>query len=132
MKLLIVDDNEDAATVLAEAARALDEAIDVEVVLSGEDAIGRAIMVEFDVITLDIRMPGISGLDALSVIRGLRSRSILAIISAYTHDVPQEHLEAADVVFAKPVSVERFQEMLTLSGEVTDRRRKIRDLGTRG
>ena len=131
VKLLIVDDNKDAADVLAEAAR-IAGVTDVEVVTSGEDAIGRAIMVEFDVITLDIRMPGISGLDALSVIRGLRSRAVLAIVSAYTHDIPAEHFEAADVVFSKPVKMERFQEMLGLASEVTERRQKIRDLGMRG
>lgn len=74
MKLLIVDDNPDAASVLKEAAE-LAGVETIEVVSSGEDAIGRAIMVEFDVITLDIRMQGISGLDALSVIRGLRARN---------------------------------------------------------
>ena len=131
VKLLIVDDNEDASSILADAAK-IAGVEQVETVASGEDAIGRAIMVEFDVITLDIRMPGISGLDALSVIRGLRSRAILAIVSAYTRDVPTEHFEAADVVFSKPVPMGKFQEMLQLASEITELRQKVRDLGLRG
>ena len=55
-------------------------------------------------ISLGIRMPGVSGLDALSVIRGLRARAILAIFSADTRDIDPDALTAADVVLSKPIS----------------------------
>ena len=71
MQALIVDDNIEAAQILADAARMVG-CEQVETVDSGEDAIGKSIMADYDLISLDIRMPGVSGLDALSVIRGLR------------------------------------------------------------
>ena len=128
MDVLIVDDNEDAAQVLADAAKMVG-AETVDTVTSGEDAIGKAILLDYDLITLDIRMPGVSGLDALSVIRGLRPHAMLAIISAYSKDIDPEALEAADVVLGKPVSLERFQSILKLTQEIADRRKAIRDLG---
>jgi CheY-like chemotaxis protein len=128
MKVLIVDDNLEAAEILADGAR-LAGCEAVETVDSGEDAIGKAILVDYDIITLDIRMPGVSGLDALSVVRGLRPHAILAIVSAYTRDMDPDALTAADVVLSKPVSIERFQDVLKLTQEIADRRQAIRELG---
>ncbi len=128
MKVLIVDDNVDAGQILADAAEMVGCEL-VETVDSGEDAIGKAIMVEYDIITLDIRMPGVSGLDALSVIRGLRPHAILAIVSAYTRDIDPDALTAADVVLSKPVSLEKFQSVLSLTKEISKRREEIQALG---
>lgn len=129
MKVLIVDDHVEAAQILADAAK-LTGCESVETVDSGEDAIGKAILVDYDLITLDIRMPGVSGLDALSVIRGLRPHAILTIVSAYTRDIDPDALKAADVVLTKPVSLEKFQAVLKLTGEIAERREAIRELGT--
>ena len=128
MKILIVDDHPDAAEILEEGAK-LFGCEQIDVVDSGEDAIGKAILEEYDLITLDIRMPGVSGLDALSVIRGLRSHSILAVISAYTKDIDPEALSGADIVLAKPVPLERFQQILQLTQEISERRAAIQELG---
>ena len=128
MKILIVDDNEDAAQILADAAR-MTGATSVDTVSSGEDAIGKAILVDYDLITLDIRMPGVSGLDALSVIRGLRPHTVLAIISAYSRDIEPEAVRAADTVLGKPVSLEKFQTVLRLTQDISERRQAIREVG---
>ena len=128
MQALIVDDNIEAAQILADAARMVG-CEQVETVDSGEDAIGKSIMADYDLISLDIRMPGVSGLDALSVIRGLRPHAILAIVSAYVDDIDPEALSAADVVLSKPVSLEKFQKVLKLTQEIAERRASIREMG---
>jgi two-component system, response regulator YesN len=128
MKVLIVDDSEDSAELLAESAR-LGDCERVDVVTSGQDAIGKAIMTDYDLITLDIRMPGISGLEALSVIRGIRRQTILAIVSAYVGDLDEEASRATDVVLEKPVSLTTFHELLRLTAEISEKRRVIRKLG---
>jgi CheY-like chemotaxis protein len=128
MKVLIVDDVVEAAEILAEGAR-LAQCNQVDVVGSGGDAIGRAIMDQYDLITLDLRMPGVSGLDALSVIRGLRPHAIIAIISAYVKELNPDALSAADVVLSKPVSLKTFQDVVRLTREIHDRRNLIRQLG---
>jgi CheY-like chemotaxis protein len=57
MKVLVVDDSVEAAEILAEGAR-LARCEQVDIVASGQDAIGKAILTRYDLITLDIRMPG--------------------------------------------------------------------------
>ena len=128
MKILIVDDNPDAAGVLVEAAK-LFGWDDIATAESGEDAIGKAIVESYDVIALDIRMEGVSGLDALPVIRGLLPHTIIAIVSAYVHDIGPDDMSAADVVMPKPVSIKSFQKLLELTGEIAERREAIRKLG---
>ncbi|MCZ6632356.1 MAG: response regulator [bacterium] len=128
MKILIVEDSVETAEILAEAAR-LFGCEQVDVVASGGDAIGKAILVDYDLITLDIRMPGVSGLDALSVIRGIRAHSILAIISGYLEGFEAEAFQQADVVLSKPVPLDLLQQVFQLSKEIRAHRRALRDLG---
>lgn len=128
MKVLIVDDTAVAAEMLAEGAR-LYKCEQVDVVASGEDAIGKAILVDYDLITLDIRMPGVSGIEALAVIRGIRPHAIVAIISAYVNDLDETTKEAADVIMSKPVALADFQELIKLTQEIVERRVAIRNLG---
>ena len=96
---------------------------------SGEDAIGKTILVDYDLVTLDIRMPGVSGLDALSVIRGIRAHSVLAIISGYLSDFDAEMFQQADVVLSKPVQLDLLKQVIQLSKEIREHRRALRDLG---
>ena len=127
MKILIVDDMAEAAEILAEGAR-LCQCEQVDVVSSGEDAIGKAILIDYDLITLDIRMPGISGIEALSVIRGIRPRTIIAIVSAYVTDLDADTQKVADVILTKPVALSHFQELVKLAREISEKRIAIRNL----
>ncbi len=127
MKVLIVDDMAEAAEILAEGAR-LYGCEKVDVVSSGQDAIGKAILTDYDLITLDIRMPGISGIEALSVIRGIRPQTIVAIVSAYVKDLDEDTQKIADVVLTKPVALSHFQELLKLAREISEKRIAIRNL----
>ena len=128
MKILIVDDNPDAAQILADVAEMAGYDL-IEGEDSGEDAIGKAIMAKYDMITLDIRMPGVSGLDALSVVRGLQPHAIIAIISAYVQDIEADSREAADIIMAKPISVGKLRKVMSLVREISERRMEIRGLG---
>ena len=128
MKILIVDDNADAAQVLADVAEMSGYDL-IETAGSGEDAIGKAIVANYDMITLDIQMSGVSGLDALSVIRGLRPHAIIAIISAYVQDMDPDSREAADIIMSKPISVKKLQKVMGLVREIAGRRNEIRGLG---
>ena len=127
MKILIVDDDPEVAEFLSRIAQ--DAGWEVDTVVSGEDAVGRSILVDYDLISLDVRMSGVSGLDAISVIRGLSAHTIIAIVSAFTESIDDDDLDAADVVIPKPVDVGTFRSLLTLTGEIVERRSSIRQLG---
>ena len=127
MKILIVDDDPEVAEFLSRIAQ--DPGWEVDTVVSGEDAVGRSILVDYDLISLDVGMSGVSGLDAISVIRGLSAHTIIAIVSAFTESIDDDDLDAADVVIPKPVDVGTFRSLLTLTGEIVERRSSIRQLG---
>ncbi|MBK37195.1 MAG: hypothetical protein CME26_16930 [Gemmatimonadetes bacterium] len=127
MKILIVDDDPEVAEFLSRIAQ--DAGWEVDTVVSGEDAVGRSILVDYDLISLDVGMSGVSGLDAISVIRGLSAHTIIAIVSAFTESIDDDDLDAADVVIPKPVDVGTFRSLLTLTGEIVERQSSIRQLG---
>ncbi|HEY8369820.1 MAG TPA: sigma-54 dependent transcriptional regulator [Thermodesulfobacteriota bacterium] len=66
-RVLIVDDEESMRFVLRRALEK--EGYDVEVATTGEAALALAAEQRFDLVLLDIRMPGVSGLDVLSTLR---------------------------------------------------------------
>lgn len=69
-RILIVEDAEDLATVLRD--RFCREGYSVETLRDGESALGAAQQASYDLVLLDVMLPGISGFD---VCRELRNRS---------------------------------------------------------
>ncbi len=66
-KVLIVDDEERFRTTMAKLLTV--NGLEVTAVGSGKDALEELKAKPYDVITLDIRMPGMSGLEALAEIK---------------------------------------------------------------
>ena len=67
IKLLLVDDEKDFIESLAERLQLRD--FDVKTALNGDDAIKLVNENEFDIIILDVKMPGKSGIDTLKEIK---------------------------------------------------------------
>jgi YesN/AraC family two-component response regulator len=129
MKVLIVDDDPDVCTFLMNCMDTM-ECEQIDSAESGEEALAKAVQDRYDLVTLDIKMPGVSGLDILSVIRGMMPASVIAIISGYTEDLPEGVDEHADLVISKPVRVSTLQRLVDLSkalAETRDEVRAIRD-----
>jgi two-component system chemotaxis response regulator CheB len=105
-RVLVVDDSAFARTVLARLLRAAD--IDViGTARDGRDALERIDMLDPDVITLDITMPDVDGLDVLRALRGrTRPRVIVVSVSSIDTDLGAEALAlgAIDLV-AKPTAL---------------------------
>ncbi len=70
-RLLVVDDEEMLARVMAR--RLIARGFDVQVSLSGADALARIQAEPFDLVLLDVMMPEMSGLEVLTRIRETRS-----------------------------------------------------------
>ncbi len=128
MKVLIVDDDADVRDFMVSCMKTL-ECEKLDTAESGEEALAKAVQGAYDLVTLDIKMAGVSGLDILSVIRGMMPWSVIAIISGYTHDVPETVREYADLVLSKPVRVNLLQDLFGLTRELVDKRGTIRELG---
>jgi DNA-binding NtrC family response regulator len=63
LRVLVVDDEQDFATALAERLRRRGLAADA--VFSGHEALGRLAIAPYDVMVLDLKMPGLDGLSTL-------------------------------------------------------------------
>lgn len=51
---------------------------DVETVDSAQDAVTSVLRSNFDLITLDVQMPGISGLEIIAVLRNMNPHAVIA------------------------------------------------------
>lgn len=106
-RILIVEDQ----TEVREALRDLFVAAgyEVSVAKDGYDAIEKAVSEDYDVITMDVRMPGMNGIRATDLLRERRPSIPVVIISGYLGDAFEyrKTLEGMGVRYflEKPVSM---------------------------
>jgi len=116
LKALVADDEALARDELVYALRQVGGVDSIDQVTSAVEALERLQDSHYDVLFLDIRMPGLSGLEAMGVVNRLPDRPQVVFVTAY-----DEHaLEAFDVAAAdyllKPVSAPRLQRALARVG----------------
>jgi diguanylate cyclase (GGDEF)-like protein/PAS domain S-box-containing protein len=90
--LLVVDDTEFNRDTLAR--RLVQKGFHVDTAADGEEALARASSGKYDLVLLDVEMPGVSGLDVLKQLRLTRSRTELPVIMV------TGRTESADIVEA--------------------------------
>ncbi len=129
MRVLFVDDDAGVIDFYTQVARAkgYEEA---DVARSGEEALTLVIRQPYDLITLDIQMPGASGLEILSLLRSLSPHAVIAIVSGYIPDDPTGQTAAcADVLIDKPVTVDTLSRLFDGASKVGQAMEAIRQLG---
>ena len=106
LRVLLIDDEEELVFTLTE--RLMLRGIEVEGVTSGADAIGRVQEKKFDVVVLDVKMPGIGGLEVMKRIR--REREGMKFILMTGRGSPEEGeegmREGAFAYLVKPINIE--------------------------
>ena len=83
-KILVVDDQFGIRLLLVEL---LQEDHEVKMAASGEEALRLLISIEPDLILLDMKMPGMNGIETLEQIRGLGSQVAVILVTGYGDDV---------------------------------------------
>jgi CheY-like chemotaxis protein len=111
-RILIVDDD---AAITATFENILGgEGYEVATATDGDQAIDLAARRPFDVVLLDLVMPGIDGLDALRRLRSAAPRARIIILSAYIE--PDREAEAfrlgAETVLSKPPDLSKLLRFL--------------------
>ncbi len=120
MKFLIVDDEMSVVDFFSQAAKAMGHT-DIDTASSGEEALSRVIQNTYDLITLDIRMPGVSGLEVLSPIRNMCPHAIIAVISGHINeDFDMDLAGCADVVIRKPVELAKLTKLLDIATRISE------------
>ncbi len=90
--ILVVDDTEFNRDTLAR--RLVQKGFQVDTAADGEEALARAATGKYDLVLLDVEMPGVSGLDVLKQLRDTRSQTELPVIMV------TGRMESADIVEA--------------------------------
>jgi len=123
-RVLIVDDEPWVQEVFRDFCE-LTDAIDVELAASGEEALNKVTTAEYDLITLDLIMPEMSGLDVLTAIKKSAPRVPVMVITGNATDslVTRAGILGACRVMYKPIMLETFVSELAAA---LDRRPETR------
>ncbi|NDY56238.1 response regulator [Desulfovibrio sulfodismutans] len=108
IKLLLVDDEENFVNTLAERMKMRD--VPSKVVFSGEEAL-EAVKVEApDVMVLDLRMPGIDGMDVLRKVRKCHPHVQVIILTGHGTDLDEEEARklGAFHYHKKPIDIDEL------------------------
>ena len=102
--MLLVDDFEDGLELYAEYLTY--RGFNVVVARNGTEAVLQAQLARPDIILLDLRMPGLTGTEAMRILRADRSFASTPIIALTAHALDDERNDALsagfDAVIAKP------------------------------
>lgn len=129
MRVLIVDDEPTIREFFTQMARnrGCDTAHSVD---SAEAALSTVLRQSYDLITLDILMPGLSGLEIIAVLRNMNPHAVIAVISGFIPEqIPEEVESCIDVLLPKPISVETFSELIDIACRISQMLEQLRSLG---
>ncbi len=122
-KILLVEDE----AVVRESVRdwLMDDGYDVECAETGEEALERVKKEEFGVIVLDLRLPGIDGLQVFEHAKELKAETKGIIITAYPSKETQERAKKLGLLdyLAKPFKVEDLEK--TIRGALGEAKKKV-------
>ena len=112
LDVLVVDDEAPALADLSRLLRSAPGTGDVSTAASGHEALRTLAERPFDAVFLDVRMPGIDGLELAGVLRRFERPPAIVFVSAYeTGAVGAFELKALDYLM-KPVSSKRLAEAI--------------------
>ena len=124
IKLLLVDDEKDFIESLAERLQLRD--FDVKTALNGDDAIKLVNKNEFDVIILDVKMPGKSGIETLKEIKNINQLSQVIMLTGHAtveSAIQGMKLGAYDYIM-KPTDAEELIKLINKAYKIVEEHRE--------
>ena len=124
IKLLLVDDEKDFIESLAERLELRE--FDVKTALNGDDAINLINKNEFDVIVLDVKMPGKSGIETLKEIRNINQLSQVIMLTGHAtveSAIQGMKLGAYDYIM-KPTVTEDLIELIKKAYKIVEEQKE--------
>ena len=115
VKILVVEDNKINQMITKKILNKMD--LNCDLIDNGEDAVEMVKETSYDIVLMDIHMPGISGLEATKRIRSFdKELTIFALTAVTLEDKMQEFDEAGfDDIISKPFKQEDFEKKLFLT-----------------
>lgn len=112
LRILIVDDEPPAREEMRYMLAKLGDVGEVDEAETAVDALGRLQDTRYDLVLLDIRMPGLSGMEAVKVINRVTPRPHVVFVTAYDEHAVEAFEVEADDYLLKPVSERRLRHAL--------------------
>lgn len=111
-RILVVDDEKNLRVTLAQILG--DEGYSVETCASGEAAIEECRQQAFDLVLMDVRMPGIDGVEAFRTIRQRRPGARVVLMSAFTDEETRVAAlkDGATAFLRKPFNIPDVLELI--------------------
>jgi two-component system response regulator HydG len=124
-RLLVIDDDRAILTLIGTIALA--EGFDVATTVNGEDAMKQLRHRPADLVLVDLRMPGVTGLDVLKAIREISPRCKVVLMTGYaTIDSAVEAVKLGAMDYlTKPFDLQRLRTLLSSVREDADQRRAV-------
>ncbi|BDQ37013.1 response regulator [Pseudodesulfovibrio nedwellii] len=108
IKLLLVDDEKDFLTVYAR--RFVRRNADITIASSGQEAIDKIRVIDFDVVILDVMMPEMNGIETLRRIKAIKPNLPVIILTGHANS--QTMIEGMDIgafdFLLKPVGTDEL------------------------
>ena len=124
-RLLVVDDDPTILTLIGTIAQA--EGFDVATTVTGEAAMKQLREQPSDLVLVDLRMPGITGLDVLRALREASPRVKVVLMTGFgTIDTAVEAVKLGAMDFlTKPFDLPRLRQLLATVREEAEQRREV-------
>lgn len=123
-RILVVDDEENMRFFLSEAMKK--QGYEVLTVPDAESALDLIAQEELDVAILDVRLPGLSGIEAITRIRRINPHIVPIIMTAYgSKQLAMEAVKAGADFFTKPFKIE---ELNTVVQRALQKRKLLREM----
>lgn len=120
-RVLLVDDEEEFVSALSE--RLMLRGIEVDSALNGEEALARLVEKEFEVVILDVMMPGLGGLEVLRQIKVSHPDTQVILLTG--HGSTREGIEGMRLgafdYLIKPVDIEEMLAKMKEAAKVARR-----------
>ncbi len=98
-RILIIEDEENMRMLISEELQ--DEGFDVEVASDAQEGLTLLTSQDYDLVTIDVEMPGMSGLEVAGVIREKKIPVKIILLTAYSHYKADLSSWAADAYVVK-------------------------------
>lgn len=113
-RILIVDDNKELCKNLSDILEL--KGCKAIIVNDGYHAIEAVKDDNFNVVLLDIKMPGINGVDVLKILKKIAPHMVVIIITAFADDLSYKDLKDMDLkIIEKPIDIDK---LLAIIGDI--------------
>ena len=118
MRVLLVDDEKELASALAERLNL--RGLDAQFVVSGKEAVDKSKENSYDVVVLDLKMPGMDGLAVMKIIKEKNPQTGFVFLTGYGSKDERDAGTAAGAAFylMKPVKISVLMEKISQAAEM--------------